>query len=151
MEWEQGIKDLLVESPEITTDCRVRFEKNDTKRSKVRKVYLKNILLSIDSSESLEVFPPNMILKEVYFTGNSIQEQKIRFSVAIDEFSEQNIKIQLIGSETDIKEFVKRDKFAVRLKFKNPPLKSNIKVKIQFDFLVEGELIKTILHQRILV
>ncbi len=132
---------------DIQTDCRVRFEKNDTKRSKVDNIVLKNIALL--SQEEIDF--KKVELRTIHMQCPSISKKRIAFKDINTIYTDSSVQFQLLNSEEDVKEFIKHNQFSIELKMRGEKLKKKIKATIILEFLVEGELIKTILHQRMLV
>lgn len=143
----EGKRDWVIESANIKTDCRVRFEKNDTKRSKVHQIFLKNITL-ISAEKNLF---KSLQLKSVRMQCPSISRRKIDFKNVHTVLSDSSIQFQLMESVEDVKEFIKHTQFSISLNLRGEKLKKQINAILVLEFLVEGELIKTILHQRMLV
>ncbi len=142
-----GKNKWVIQTGDIQTDCRVRFEKNDTKRSKVDRVFLKRITLVSENTTALE----SLQLKSVRMECPSISMKKIGFENVNTVLSDTSIQFQLMQSVEDVKEFVKHNQFSLELNLLGTPLKKRINATLILEFLVEGELIKTILHQRMLV
>ena len=65
--------------------------------------------------------------------------------------TDTSIQFQLIESVQDVKEFIKHSQFSIELNIRGENLKKKTNATLILEFLVEGELIKTILHQRMLV
>lgn len=143
----EGNQIWKIEASDIQTDCQVRFEKNDTKRSKVHQIFLKNITLISDDPSTLQALQ----LKSIQMECPSISMKKIKFKSVNTVLSDSSIQFQLMESVEDVKEFIKHNQFSVELYLKGNPLKKQTKATLILEFLVQGELIKTILHQRMLV
>ncbi len=138
--WEINLED-------IQTDCRVRFEKNDTKRSKVDKILLKSITLIGDKEIDFKILK----LKTIHMQCPSTSKKRIPFKNKHNIYSDSSVQFQLLDSDEDVKEFIKHNQFSVELKMSGEKLEKKKKITVILEFLVEGELIKTILHQRMLV
>ena len=143
----EGKNNWVIESEAIQTDCRVRFEKNDTKRSKVDQIFLKSITFKGLESEVIQ----NLELKSISMECPSISNKKISFKKVHSIVNGNTIQFQLQESIEDVKEFIKHDQFSITLNLMGPRLDKKINATLILEFLVEGELIKTILHQRMLV
>lgn len=137
-------------SDAIPTNCQVVLEKNNTKRSKVASAVLKNVFISVQDTTMLQ--PEKIAVKRIRIQGEDNKEKEISFQRSfISSDDTKNIKIQLIDSETDLKELIKGKDFRLRIELNGKGAISIAPVNIKLEFLVRGELIKVILHQRILV
>ena len=143
----EGTNRWVVEANDIQTDCQVRFEKNDTKRSKVHKIFLKNITL-VSAQEGIL---KSVQLKAIHMQCPSISKKRIEVGNINTVYSDTSVQFQLMESVEDVKEFIKHHQFSIELYFSGEKLKKEIDATLILEFLVEGELIKTILHQRMLV
>ena len=137
---------VLVSQP-FQTYCQIRFEKNDTKRSKVHTIYLKKVILLSDEKEIFN----SLQLMNVKIACPSISREKITFKSINTILSDSSVQYQLLGSTQDVKEFIKHKQFEIELYFSGQKRTNSVKATLILEFLVEGELIKTILHQRMLV
>lgn len=141
-------------TPEMKTDCRVRFEKNSTKRSKVRKIHLKNISFSSPGESSDPEREKAFIsqLKHIYISSPSYPEHKVLFRKLDVQREGNDIVAELKGSDDDLIDFIKQDRFSMRFEFdRTGGLAPGQEMQVAIGFFVEGELIKTILYQKILV
>lgn len=141
------VENWVLDSRDIVTDCQVRFEKNDTKRSKVDKVYLKKVTLL---SKEEGVFK-SLKLKAINIACPAISRKKIAFTTVNTILTDSTVQYQLIGSMQDVKEFIKHKQFGIELYFSGQKRSKSVDATLILEFLVAGELIKTILHQRMLV
>lgn len=135
---------VSVLTPEIKTNCRVRFERNNTKRSKVRKVYLKHFTLT-------NVVPngkPLPVLDAAFISSPDYPERKISFRKS--DGNAESLTFDVIGSADDLQDYIKQDRFSMRFSFVNKGIAEG-KIQVKMDFLIEGELIKTNLFHKILV
>lgn len=142
-----NVKNWVLVSDAIQTDCQVRFEKNDTKRSKVHQIFLKNITIVSDEKGELSTLK----LKAINMDCPSISRRKIGFKRINTVLTDSSIQFQLMESVQDVKEFIKHKQFGIELFFQGEKKKQAVRATLILEFLVEGELIKTILHQRMLV
>ena len=143
----EGTYRWIIESNDIQTDCRVRFEKNDTKRSKVHKIFLKKITLVSQDKMNFNALQ----LKALHMQCPAISKKRIDFGSVNTVVSDTSVQFQLLGMEEDVKEFIKHNQFSIELSLIGYKLSKKSNATLILEFLVEGELIKTILHQRMLV
>jgi hypothetical protein len=142
-----AVKNWVLDLEAIQTDCQIRFEKNDTKRSKVDKVYLKKVTLLSDEQHVFKTVQ----LMTIKMASPAISRKKIAFKSVNTILSDSSVQYQLMESVENVKEFIKHKQFSIELNFSGEKRKMPVKATLILEFLVEGELIKTILHQRMLV
>ena len=143
----EGTNRWVIETDAIETDCQVRFEKNDTKKSKVHQIFLKNITLVSENKEVLK----SLQLKTIHMECPAISKKRIAYGNVNTVLSDTSVQFQLLESVEDVKEFIKHSQFSVELTMRGAKLREKVSATLILEFLVEGELIKTILHQRMLV
>lgn len=137
-------------TPEVKTDCRVRFERNNTKRSKVKRIYLSKLRFSSDSLQSISF--PYKKLKKIYISSPSYSEKEISLKNSKITRSATQFVIQLKDSDPDIIDFIKQDRFSMRFDFeKTSDSQDKKSMYVNIELFVEGELIKTNLYHKILV
>lgn len=137
-------------TPEMKTDCRVRFERNDTKRSKVKRIHLQKLNFTCDAQKSMMAFVGS--LKNIYISSPSYAEHKIAFRKLKTTRSGNDLTVELEGSSDELINFIKQDRFAMRFEFeKTADFPENIDLLADMTFFIEGELIKTNLYHKILV
>lgn len=151
LEAHAGAANLISFSTEsMKTDCRVKFERNDTKRSKVKRIHLKRLVFSCDSQKS-EMYLVKK-LKNIYISSPNYAEQKISFRKLNPENTGSSLIVELSGSDQELINFIRQDRFAMRFEFeKTPDFPEYIQLYAHIELFVEGELIKTNLYHKILV
>ena len=134
-------------TPEIKTDCRVRFERNNTKRSKVKRIYIKKIRFYANDEKSSMLL---LKIKAVYISSPDYAEQQISLKKSNEVSTQSEFGILLKDSDHNLIDFLKQDRFSMRFDFENNTgLPENMTADL--EFFVEGELIKTNLYHKILV
>ncbi len=137
-------------TPEMKTDCRVKCERNDTKRSKVKRIHLKKVSFLCDSEKSAMHFVKQ--LKNIYISSPSYAEQKITFKKLNTQNIGDGLIVELSGAEQNLINFIRQDRFSMRFEFENTEdFPEFINMQAYIEFFVEGELIKTNLYHKILV
>lgn len=142
-------QEIVISSENIALHAQQTLEQNNTKKSKVSWCELRNIYLLFDTITTLqEITSP----KKIILMNASEKMKEVQFEKKYITLDTNCIKIQLEKGTTNLKELIKGDSFRCQLIFDEKlfPKKSTAQ-KIQLEFLVKGELIKVILHQRILV
>lgn len=136
-------------TPEMKTDCRVRFERNDTKRSKVKRIHLQKLSFTCNAQKSMMAFVRN--LKNIYISSPSYAEHKIAFRKLKTTYTNDELIVELEGSSDELINFIKQDRFVMRFEFETADFPEKIDLLAEMTFFVEGELIKTNLYHKILV
>lgn len=144
-------RDLVsVSTEEMKTDCRIKFERNDTKRSKVKKIFLKSLAFSADSQKSEIYYLKH--LKHIYISCPNFAEQEISFKKLNEHNTGDDFTVEVSGSGHNLLEVIKEDRFSMRFEFeRTKDFPEFIRMYTRIVFFVEGELIKTNLYHKILV
>lgn len=98
-------------TPDVTTDSEAEFEANDTRKDKIKEIKLESLVLDITS-------PANQnfdFMKDIYLYINAdgLDEQRYAF---IENIPEGLTSISLNADGIDLAEYIKQDKFSLRVK-----------------------------------
>jgi hypothetical protein len=98
-------------TPEVTTDSEAEFEANDTRKDKIQEIKLESLSLTITSPEGQNFdFMKNIYL---YINAEGLEEQRYAF---IENIPEGYASINLNADGVDLAEYIKKDKFSLRVK-----------------------------------
>ncbi len=98
-------------TPETETNSESEFEVNDTRKDLIEEIQLKKLELTITSPDAADFSFLESI--EVYISAEDVEEIKIAWMDDVPETTSN--KLQLDTSDMDLKEYIKKDKFNLRL------------------------------------
>ncbi len=98
-------------TPDVTTNSAGEFEQNDTRADKIKEIKLKDLILSITSPKGKTFSFLKSI--EIYISADELPEILIASKYDI---SENVNSIRLTCTDTDLANYVKKDKYKVRVK-----------------------------------
>lgn len=98
-------------TPDTETNSESEFEVNDTRKDLIEEIQLKKLELKITSPDGADFSFLESI--EVYISAEDVEELKIAWLDEVPETSGN--KLELDTSDMDLKEYIKKDKFNLRL------------------------------------
>ena len=99
-------------TPDVTTQSESTFENNNTHKDLIESIKLKNIKLTIDTPEDGNF----NFLKElhVYINAEGVEELEIANIYDLENTNSAILELDILGEE--LKEFIKKDRFNLRIK-----------------------------------
>jgi hypothetical protein len=129
---------FTVYTPETETNSTYEFENNDTRKDKIKSIYLKDLVISITAPANTDFSFLSSI--EVYITSPHHDERKIAFKSAVPADAGNSLTCDLI--DIDLQSFVKDDSFQIRLRtVTDETIPEDIHLNIYTNFLVDAKLI----------
>lgn len=103
---------IIFDTPDITTESETTFENNNTKKNLIESIKLKRIKLTIESPENGNF----NFLKEmhVFINTEGLEEIEIANIYDLENTNSNTIELNLLDKE--LKEFIKKDSFNLRVK-----------------------------------
>jgi hypothetical protein len=129
---------FAVYTPETETNSKYEFENNDTRKDKIKSIYLKDLVISITSPSNTDFSFLSSI--EVYITSPHHDERKIAFKSAVPADAGTSLSCDMI--DIDLQSFIKDDSFQIRLRtVTDETIPEDIHLNIYTNFLVDAKLI----------
>jgi hypothetical protein len=125
-------------TPDITSNSEQQFAVNETRKDLIEEIYLKELELTI-SSPSGEDFS---FLEEVsvYISATGLPEIEIAAKKPVPNST--GVLLSLDVSQVDIKEYIKKDKFTLRLKtVMDEILATDHVINVKSVFFVDAEIL----------
>lgn len=127
-----------INTPEITTNSEVEFESNNTKKDKIKSILLQELSLTITSPSSQDFSFLNSV--EIFISSPNNSEKKVGFRDNIGSNPGSKLVCDIVN--LDLQEFVKDEKFTVRIKtVTDEVLSDDIHIDVYTNFLVDAKLI----------
>lgn len=124
-------------TPDIESNSATTFEVNDTRKDLVESIKLKKLTLTLSS-------PPNgdfSFLKSlsIFLSADGLEETKIAW---IENISADSKSLELEVSQDDLKEYIKKDKFTLRLNTEKDELvTSDHHIELHSVFFVDAKIL----------
>ncbi|MDX1652387.1 MAG: hypothetical protein R3277_07845 [Brumimicrobium sp.] len=130
---------VTLSTPEKQTNSTYRFESNDTRKDKIEKIILKDLVLTITAPQSETFSFLNSI--EVYIDSDNHPETKVAYKNNISEGIGNQLVCEVIN--TDLQKYIKEDAFTVKLvTVTDEVITQDIEVNIYSNFFVDAKLVK---------
>ena len=125
-------------TPEMETDSESKFAVNDTRKDLIEEITLTELELIIISPDNADFSFLNSI--EVFISAEGLEEIQI---ASLDEVPEDSgNKILLNTSDTDLKEYIKKDEFSLRLHTVTDELMStDHELEVNSTFFVDAKIL----------
>lgn len=126
-------------TPEVTTNSESQFAVNDTRKDLLEEVTLTQMTLTITSPSSQRFD----FLKEmsVYLNAEGLSEIKIASADNIPENIGATLEMDVV--ENDLKEYIKKDKFSLRVEtVTDKTISEDVDIDIFSNFFVRANLIQ---------
>jgi len=125
-------------TPEMETNSESKFAVNDTKKDLIEEITLTELELVIISPDNTDFSFLNSI--EIYISADGLEEIQI---ASLDEVPEDpGNKINLNTSDIDLKEYIKKDEFSLRLNTVTDELIStDHELEVNSTFFVDAKIL----------
>ena len=125
-------------TPERRTESESTFEANDTRKDLIEEIKLTDLRLSITSPNDGDFDFLESV--EVFLDADGLQEKRIAWKEDIP--SNQSKNITLVATNSDLKEFIKKDKFTLRVStVMDETLSSDFELNIHSNFFVDAKIL----------
>ncbi|SIP94379.1 hypothetical protein [Maribacter ulvicola] len=125
-------------TPEMETNSASTFEVNDTRKDLIEEIKLTKLELVIISPDAADFSFLNAI--EVYISADGLEEIKIAYLEEVPENA--GSVITLDTSDTDLKEYIKKDEFSLRLNTVTDELMStDHELEVNSTFFVDAKIL----------
>ncbi len=125
-------------TPDISSNSEAEFEANDTRKDKIKEIKLESLRLSITSPDNQNFD----FLKDIYLYINAdgLEEQRYAF---IENISNGVSSISLNADGIDLAEYIKKDKFSLRVKaVQDKSMTNDIDISADMVFAVKANPLK---------
>lgn len=99
-------------TPEMETNSESEFEVNDTRKDLIEEIKLTELILTITSPADADFSFLESLT--VYISADGLEELKIASEEAVDPNAGNTLDVDVL--DVDLKEYIKKDKFNLRLK-----------------------------------
>lgn len=125
-------------TPDIETNSESEFAINDTRKELVEEIKLTNLMLTITSPENQTFSFLESI--EIYISAQGLEEVEV---ASLDNISANpGKKLTLETSSQDLKEYIKKEKFVLRVKTVTDEfLSKDIDIDINSNFFVNAKIL----------
>ncbi|WP_291964184.1 hypothetical protein [Maribacter sp.] len=125
-------------TPEIETNSESTFEVNDTRKDLIEEIKLTELELVIISPDGADFSFLNSI--EVYISADDLDEIRIAYLEEVPD--DAGSVITLDTSDTDLKEYIKKDEFSLRLNTVTDELMStDHELEVNSTFFVDAKIL----------
>ncbi len=124
-------------TPDITTNSTSTFESNNTSKDLIDKIILKELKMEIQTDGMTWDFLKSI---ELYISAEGLDEKKIAW---LDNIPKEGLKtIDLNTSDDDLKEYIKKDTYKLRIKSVTREIISeDVKVKVHSVYFVDAKIL----------
>jgi len=122
----------------MTTESESTFESNDTRKDLIESIKLKTIKLTIDTPQDGDF----NFLKEihVYINAEDLEEVEIANAFDLEDTNSKTITLEVTDQE--LKEFIKKDTFSLRVKtVTDETISETHDITIDTKFRVDAEIL----------
>jgi hypothetical protein len=129
---------LSIPTPDITTNYEEKLSGNDTKKDLVEKIYMKELILTIQSPSGEDFsFLKNLT---IYINAEGMEETEIATRESISD--DVGSKIKMETSKTDLKEYIFKDTFNLKVKVTtDETFTQNHEINAAMVFTVDAKLL----------
>lgn len=125
-------------TPDIETNSESQFEVNDTRKDLIEKIILKNLDLTITSPSNGDFSFLKTI--SVYISGEGLPEIKVAWLDIVPSNAGKNIVLSV--SDADLQEYIKLDKFDLRLNtVTDEVIMSDYTIDVHSIFFVDAKIL----------
>ena len=125
-------------TPDIESDSESEFAVNNTHKDKVEEIILKSLNLSISSPSHADFSFLESI--NIYIVAEGLSEEIISWKTDIPE--DIGSMLSLETADTDLKEYIKKDEFSLRLNTVTDELiTSDYQIKLEAIFFVDAKIL----------
>ncbi len=131
---------LSLMTPELETNSTYEFEDHNTRKDKIQSIFLKTLRLTITQPNGETFSFANSM--ELFISTDNSNEQKIAGLIEIPDTVGD--ELSLIVEDVDLQEYIKSDKFKLRLKvISDETIPQDVQIEIYSNFLVDAKLIRS--------
>ena len=124
-------------TPDITTNSEETFEINDTRKDLIEEIVLKEMTLEVASPAGEDFSFLKSI--EIFINADDLDEQKIAWKEVTGTVGN---KLELETSSADLKDYIKKDSFTLRIKtVTDELLLSDYDINIYSKFFVDAKIL----------
>jgi hypothetical protein len=125
-------------TPDITTNSEETFEINDTRKDLIEEIVLKEMTMEVINPAGEDFSFLKSV--EIFISAEDLDEQKIAWKD--DTGTNPGSKIELETSSADLKDYIKKDSFTLRIKtVTDELLLSDYDIKIDSKFFVDAKIL----------
>lgn len=125
-------------TPDVETNSETKFEVNDTRKDLVEEITIKQIDLTITSPSDGDFSFLKSI--EVYLNAEGLDEIRVAWKENINNSVGDYIELDL--SDKDLKEYIKKDEFSLRLKtVTDEAISQDHDIEVHSIFFVDAEVL----------
>ena len=125
-------------TPEMETNSESTFEVNDTRKDLIEEIKLTELELVVISPDTADFSFLNSI--EVYISADDLEEIRIAYLEEVPE--DAGNVITLDTSDADLKEYIKKDQFSLRLNTVTDELMStDHELEVNSTFFVDAKIL----------
>ena len=124
-------------TPDITSNSTSTFESNNTHKDLIEKITIKELKLEILTDGASWDFLKNI---ELFISAEGLEEKKIAW---LENIPKEGLKtIELNTTEDDLKEYIKKDSYKLRVKTVTREIISkDVKVKVHSVYFVDAKIL----------
>jgi len=127
-------------TPELETNSTYEFEDHDTRKDKIQSIFLKTLRLKITQPNGETFSFANSM--ELFISTDNSNEKKIAGLLEIPDSVGNEIYLSV--ETIDLQEYIKSDKFKLRLKvITDETIPQDVHIEIYSNFLVDAKLIRS--------
>lgn len=128
-----------INTPALETNSTYEFESNDTRKDRIRSIYLKDLQLDIVSPNGETFSFVNTI--ELFISSPGLSEKRIAYLDSIP--ANVGNSMALLIDNTDLQEYIKAETYQLRLKvISDETVPQDVLIDIYTNFLVDAQLIR---------
>lgn len=125
-------------SPSMSTNSEATFEVNDTRKDLIEEILLKKLELRVDSPNGGDFGFLESV--EIYINAQDLNELKIAWYDNVPQ--NQGNTLEIFTTEADLKEYVKKDNFTLRVKtVTDEVIASDYHINIYSQFFVDAKIL----------
>ncbi|WP_149274564.1 hypothetical protein [Pareuzebyella sediminis] len=125
-------------TPEMETNSESQFEVNDTRKDLIEQIKLTELLLTITSPSNADFSFLESI--DIYISAEGLDEIKIASEASVDPDTGNTLDVDVI--DIDIKEYIKKDKFNLRLNtVTDEVMSTDHKIEVHSIFFVDAKIL----------
>ncbi len=129
---------INVATPDIQTNSAQEFQANNTDASLVRSAFMESLQINIQSPGSADFDFLRTI--RIYLSADGLPEKRIAFLEEIPQTGLRSLTLT-VDESVDLQEYVKKEKFALRVETINRELNSNqINLRINSAIKIEADI-----------
>lgn len=126
-------------TPDMSTNSAAEFEVHDTRKDLIQQIKLTNLDLKVVKPENGNFSFLKSI--EIYISAGGMDETKIAWKDMVPADAGNTLSLDVSG--TDLKEYIKQDKFTLRLNAVTDEfIASDCQIQVNSRFFVDATLIK---------